>query len=141
MVINGAVIENIGPNAKLLVHNESSILREKEVLSLSESTTPASRVYFAVQCAYMFPEQQEDHLKSFNQYLTDYVKAAPSAAPIADKMRESVAEGKFYRALKSAHDLVNHEYNIFKGMENDVLEKAQALDIETEIEPVVPTES
>ena len=29
MIINGTVIENVGPNAKLLIHNEASILREQ----------------------------------------------------------------------------------------------------------------
>ena len=59
LVINGAVVENVGGNAKLLVHNESAIIREKEILTQAETNTPAARVYFALQCAYMFPRHEE----------------------------------------------------------------------------------
>lgn len=45
LMINGAVIENIGANAKILVHNEAAILRNKEVLSETDEATPAARVY------------------------------------------------------------------------------------------------
>ncbi len=61
MVINGAVVENVGPNTKLLVHNESAILREKEILSVADSTTPASRVYFSLQCSYIFPQKRDEY--------------------------------------------------------------------------------
>ena len=57
MVINGAVLENVGPNAKILVHNQAMILREKEVLTEDICATPASRIYLALQCAYMFPDK------------------------------------------------------------------------------------
>ena len=51
LIINGAVIENTGSNTKLLIHNQASILRQKEVMSEEDSITPAARVYFALQCA------------------------------------------------------------------------------------------
>jgi len=44
MIINGAVIENIGNNSSLLIHNEAAILREKEIISEAETATPASRI-------------------------------------------------------------------------------------------------
>ena len=79
LVINGAVVENVGGNAKLLVHNESAIIREKEILTQAETNTPAARVYFALQCAYMFPRHEEEYLATFREFLGDYIKAAPSA--------------------------------------------------------------
>jgi flagellar biosynthesis repressor protein FlbT len=116
LVINGAVIENIGPNTKLLVHNESSILREKEILSADDSATPASRAYFALQCAYMFPHEKEKYLEIFKQLLDDYSKALPSSAEIGKSISESLEEGKLYKALKGAQELVRHEASIVEGM-------------------------
>ena len=109
LMINGAVVENAGANAKLLIHNESAIIREKEVLAQEESNTPAARVYFALQCAYMFPRHEEEYLESFRGFLADYLVAAPSAQEIGDEILRWVDEAKLYRALKSTQKLIRHE--------------------------------
>lgn len=113
LVINGAVVENVGGNAKLLVHNDSAIIREKEVLSQAETNTPAARVYFALQCAYMFPRHEEEYLETFRGFLADYVQAAPSSKPIADEISKFVDEGKIYRGLKMTQKLIRHEADTF----------------------------
>lgn len=113
LVLNGAVVENVGSNAKLLIHNDSAIIREKEILSQSESNTPAARVYFALQCAYMFPRNEAEYIESFRQYLQEYVSAAPSAKPIADEILKFVNEIKLYRALKATQKLIRHEADTF----------------------------
>jgi len=120
LMINGAVIENIGANAKILVHNEAAILRNKEVLSETDEATPAARVYLALQCAYMFPDQSDKYMKMFGGYLNDYVQACPSAQPIAEEIQDTVAEGKVYKALKKTHDLIAHEANVLKQFRHDL---------------------
>ncbi len=62
LIINGAVIEITGSNTKLLIHNQVSIHRQKEIMSEEESVTPAARVYFALQCAYIFPHKKTGDL-------------------------------------------------------------------------------
>lgn len=119
-MINGAVIENIGTNAKILVHNEAAILRNKEVLSEMEDSTPASRVYLALQCAYMFPDKVDEYMEMFGQHLNDYTKACPSAKPIAEQIQNLVAQGKTYKALKKTHDLIAHEANVLKQFRQDL---------------------
>lgn len=109
LVINGAVLENVGPNAKLLVHNRANILREKEILKQEECVTPASRVYFALQCAYIFPNNAAHYLELVEQFLSQYVQACPSAKPIADDIRANIEAGELYRGLKSSRRLVTHE--------------------------------
>lgn len=109
LVINGAVLENVGPNGKLLVHNRANILREKEILKQEECVTPAARVYFALQCAYIFPNNAAHHLKLFEQFLSQYVHACPSAKTIADEISGNVAAGEIYRGLKASRRLVAHE--------------------------------
>ncbi len=109
MVINGAVVENIGPNAKILVHNIATILRDKEVLTEKDAVTPAARVYFALQCAYVFPEKHDHYTKMFNTYLRDFVNACPSATGIADEIRDNVESGDLYKGLKGVRRLIAHE--------------------------------
>ena len=120
LVINGAVLENIGSNAKILVHNESAILREKEILSVADTSTPASRVYFALQCAYMFPHKKEEYLGLFADFLREFVAACPSTKPIADEIEKLVADDKIYKALKQTQKLVAHQAKVLKSLENDV---------------------
>ena len=114
LIINGAAIENSGPNTKLLIHNKSAILREKEVMSERDSVTPASRVYFALQCAYIFPEKKPHYLSLFDQHLGDYAEASPSSAPIIDKIVEAVREDHLYKGLKAAQKLLKHEEDLMK---------------------------
>ncbi|MHC8509117.1 MAG: flagellar biosynthesis repressor FlbT [Rhodospirillales bacterium] len=120
MVVNGAVVENVGPNTKMLVHNESAILREKEVLSTADTNTPASRVYFALQCAYIFPEKAEEYTGVFRNLLAQYVAACPSAMQLSNDITGEVNEGHIYKALKKTHMLIAHEVDTIKGLEQDV---------------------
>ena len=116
LVINGAVVENIGHNASILIHNEAAILREKEILTESETGTPAARVYFALQCAYIFHEKKAHYLSLFRQFLNDYVAAAPSAKEIGDQISAAVDAGKIYKGLKLTQKLIGHEIRTFEGM-------------------------
>lgn len=120
LVINGAVLENIGTNAKILVHNESAILREKEILSVADTATPASRVYFALQCAYMFPHKKDEYLGLFSDFLKEFITACPSTKPIAEEIEKLVAEDKIYKALKQTQKLVAHQAKVLKSLEDGI---------------------
>ena len=121
LIINGAVIENTGSNTKLLIHNQASILRQKEVMSEEDSITPAARVYFALQCAYIFPHKKTEYLTSFDDYIRQFLDASQSSAPIIGKIMEEVREDRLYRALKAAQDLLKHEKELM-----DLVGKAPA---------------
>ena len=73
LIINGAVVENIGANTKLRVLNDCALMRQKEILSDEDAVTPASRVYYALQCAYIFPEHKDQYLQAFNECLLGYI--------------------------------------------------------------------
>lgn len=120
IIINGAVLENAGSSSKLLIHNQASILRGKEILSEEESNTPASRTYFALQCAYMFADKEDDYLKLFNNFLTEYTVACPSAKPIAEEIRDEVEKGRLYKGLKAAQKLIKHESELLHSLREDV---------------------
>ncbi len=113
-IVNGAVIENAGPNTKLLVHNQSAILRQKEIMSAEDSMTPASRVYFALQCAYIFPDKADHYLTLFEKCARDYLEASPSSAIIIDKIVGEVRHDRLYQGLKAAQDLLKHEEELMR---------------------------
>lgn len=122
IIINGAVIENTSnTSTKLMLHNQASILREREILAEEEATTPASRVYYDLQCAYVFKEHREQHMTKFRLDLGDYIAACPSAMPIANDINDLVDAEKFYKALKKSKELIIHEANTFKDLHDRLL--------------------
>jgi flagellar protein FlbT len=114
LIINGAVMENAGSSTKLLIRNNSAVLREKEVLSIGDSKTPASRVYFALQCAYIFADKKEEHLRQFEDLINDFLKASPSSKDIIDAIKKEVEAGRIYKALKKSQTLISYEAEIFR---------------------------
>lgn len=128
MIINGAVIENTGAGSKLLIHNRAAILRGREVLSEEDTQTPASRIYFALQCAYMFADKKDDYLTLFTNFLDDYATACPSAKPIAEKIRTQVDAGDLYKGLKATQQLIKHETELLQSMREDVEELGEGFE-------------
>lgn len=123
LIINGAVIENIGANTKFRVLNDCTLMRQKEILSDADAVTPASRVYYTLQCAYIFPELKEKYLEAFNECLLGYMEACPSARDIGVKIATAMSEGQYYKALKAAKALLEHESSLLGKFQE--LKKAQ----------------
>lgn len=114
IIINGAVIENAGDQTTLIIHNRVDLLRRKEVLNEEQSNTPARHVYYSLQCAYLFEDNRDSYLEHFTQFLDEYLQAAPSAQDIADNIKQEIAQGNLYKALRAAHDLMDHEAERFR---------------------------
>lgn len=115
IIINGAVLQNAGSNAKLLIHNESAILRGKEVMTEKDVTTPATHVYFALQCAYMFPDKQDHYVGQFSKFAEDYLAASPSSAAVITEIVDHVQGGSLYKALKACQKLMKHEAKLMEA--------------------------
>jgi flagellar protein FlbT len=133
LLINGSVMENIGGNTKILVHNKSAILREKEVLAQEDAQTPASRVYFELQGGYIHqdPALRDESLKRFNLRLNEFIAACPNALDIADKVRDHVENDRIYKGLKEARNLIKYEANVLQEFSEQLkafLEETEAAD-------------
>ncbi|MGH6999955.1 MAG: flagellar biosynthesis repressor FlbT [Stellaceae bacterium] len=109
LILNGVVIENSGPMAKILIHTIAALLREKDVLPEEKATTPARRIYFAIQCQYLFAGKAEMFLTSIDRQLAEYEQARPQSRALVGEIRRLLAEDQFYRALKTAKLLIQHE--------------------------------
>ncbi len=113
IIINGAVIENVGSGVmKALVLNNAAILRDKDIITDSEATTPASRVYFTVQNLYLFPQREEVYRPLAIQFLNEYAEAAPSAKNLVQDILNHMEDGTLYQALHLARKLVEHEGSV-----------------------------
>ena len=113
IIINGAVLENASPRTvSLLVKNEAAILRDKDILTSEDASTPASRVYYTLQCVYLFPEEKNRYLEQFEGFIGAYLKAVPSSRPTVDTIRGMVEAGRYYAALKKTQDLIVQEGEI-----------------------------
>ena len=115
LVVNGVVLQNSGTPAKLLIHNNASVLREKYLIAETDATTPARRIYFAVQCRYLFPGKVSDYPGPFHQLIEEFEASEPGTAALAREIRASVDRGAFYHALKLAKQLISREQEMLNG--------------------------
>lgn len=116
-IVNGAVIKNDGDGASLLFENQAHILRQKDILTQETATTPAARVYLALQCAYLFPKNTAEHLANFQSLVADYLDAAPSARPIVDEIHGMIDKHQLYGALKQCCRLLEHEHEVLSHVQ------------------------
>jgi len=123
-ILNGVVVENSGPAAKILVHNNAALMREKDIMSEEAAATPARRVYFAIQCQYLFPGKSDVFLPIIEKFLREFEEAAPSTTGLIAEIRNLVSEGQLYRALKSAKQLIAREQEILNDVAGEGLSKS-----------------
>jgi flagellar biosynthesis repressor protein FlbT len=116
LIVNGVVLQNSGTAAKLLIHNNASVLREKDIITEADANTPARRIYFAIQCKYLFPGKEATYLPLIYQFIEEFEMAAPSTVSLTREIRANVDQGALYHALKSAKQLIAREQEILNGL-------------------------
>lgn len=116
IIINGCVIETAGTPATLLIHNEALLMREKDIMTENEATTPARRIYYVLQCAYLFAQNRDTYLGELDALIGEFEEAAPSTRQTTSSIRESVAESRFYHSLRQARQLMDREQEILDGI-------------------------
>ena len=114
LVVNGAVIKNDGPDVNLVFENQAHILRQKDIMTPEQATTPARRIYLTLQCAYMFDDRRDEHLKDFETLFGEFCEAAPSSIEITNKITKMVGDGDLYGALKECRKLIDYEGEILE---------------------------
>ncbi len=114
VIINGAVLQATDP-ATVLVHNEAVLLREKDIMTEERATTPAARIYYAIQCAYLFPNSRDLYLRHFYAFLGDFISASPSSAALVETVKTEVEAERWYKALRSVRKLMGREQEILNA--------------------------
>lgn len=113
LLIGEAVITNGTQRARIQIAGDAPILREKDVLREEDSDTPCKKIYFLVQCMYLARNPKIYHEKYFAQ-VREVQKASPSSNIFIMQINDQIIEGSYYKALKLAHQLIDHEKELIE---------------------------
>jgi len=114
LILGGAVVRNGDAGTRLTVENEVPILREHDILSQREASTPCRRIYFVVQLMYVDEGNLAEHQKLYWTLVQDVLAAAPSTARYTGEISRLVVERKYYQALKVGRQLIDYEQELLK---------------------------
>jgi flagellar protein FlbT len=115
LILGGAIIKNGGSKAELLIENNVTILREKDIMLEDEVNSPCKRIYFVIQLMYIEEGGLEKHYKLYWKLVSDVVKAAPSQNALLREISELILKGNYYKALKLARKLIDFEQEVIKN--------------------------
>ena len=108
IIIGESVITNDTQRTRLYIDGDAPILREKDIMTPAAATTPAKRIYLAVQLMYLsrsMEKMQDDYLN----FVRDLLEASPSSTPFVTRISHEMLDGNLYRALKEARNLIDYE--------------------------------
>ena len=111
LVINGALLTALKPTS-LLINNQVSMLLERHIMRPEHANTPARRIYFAVQCAYIADaSERAPYLEQAQSYIRDFEGATESSKmrALLGDMRRHLEQRAYYDALKQCRDLISYE--------------------------------
>lgn len=124
-VVNGAVITNGDRRSMLIVQNKASILRDRDVMTEAEATTPARRVYFLCMLSYLDNDAADGYYRRFVESMDDFMQAIenPVVRLTCAQVSFSMMNRDYYRALTGCRELIDYETQILG--EHDVAERLQ----------------
>lgn len=111
IIIGTAVITNGDSRIRFYIEGDAPILREKDILTPATADTPAKAIYFALQLMYLKPDV-ESHQQLYFKLVNDFLDAAPSSLALINGINELVLAGDYYKALRTARDLVAYEKDL-----------------------------
>jgi len=114
VIVGGAVIKNGHTVSHLLIENKVALLREKDILTEAEATTPCKKVYLVVQLMYIGDGLTSELTQLYWNLVRDVLAAAPSTNDLISQMSAYIVESDFYRALKIAKKLIYYEEELLK---------------------------
>ncbi len=123
VIIGSAVLTNGRIKSDFFVENKVPILRQKNILSITEADTPCRRIYFAIQLMYMDEGQLAAHHQTYWTLVKALITATPSVLGLIDQISEQILSNRYYQALKLAGKLIEYEQEVL----NRVSEPIQSL--------------
>ncbi len=114
MVVNGAPIR-FRNRARIELAARARFLFGKQIMAPEGATTPARRIYFALQTAYIgADEERADGLRNAHTLIAEFKEATTSdlARDLLDQALEAADIDDGYTALKLARRVMRHEEEI-----------------------------
>lgn len=116
MIINGAPIR-FKTRSRIELAGHARFLFGKQILAPAEANTPARRIYFALQAAYVGTESEREAALTSASALIEAFKAATTstlAREILDRALALARADSCYESLKLARRIIRHETAIFE---------------------------
>lgn len=114
VIIGGAVIQNGGTVSHLTVVNKVPILRQGDIMTEAEATSPCRRIYLAVQLMYIDEAAAAELHPLYWELVKDVLAAAPSMKGLLSEMSQHILDGRLYQALKLAKKLISYEEELIR---------------------------
>ena len=110
-VLNGGVLVNGDRRTDLIIENQVSLLRERDVLQPEQANTPVRRIYFAIMMLYLGEALESPFYQEFADRITEFMCAVRSR-DVREKCHsilDDVHEKRFYSALMTCKALLPFE--------------------------------
>jgi flagellar biosynthesis repressor protein FlbT len=111
MVVNGAALQ-FKKSTSVVLSNRARFLFGKQIMAPEDARTPARRVYFAIQAAYVCEEEERPGFIALARDLAqDYAEATTSGIA-RGILQEAIAElegGLCWEALRRVRELFAHD--------------------------------
>ncbi len=114
MIVNGAPIR-FRTKSRIELTAHARFLFGKQIMSPDQADSPARRIYFALQRAYIGTEEERPQGLNAARELTESFKAATTsllAREILDRAIAAAETDDCYSALKLARRIVRHEDSV-----------------------------
>jgi len=116
LIVNGAAIHFV-TSAHIRFANRACFLFGRQIMAPDEATTPARRLYYALQTAYVGTEaERESALTEARYYAATFVQETTSdtARAVIESAMAAAMRGEGYQALTLARRIVRHEDAVFE---------------------------
>jgi len=113
-VVNGAVIANGERRSTFVISNKVSILRERDIMTEGEVTTPARRVYWPIMLSYLDADHAHQYYQSFVEAMNDFMAAIENQhiKLLCVQTSLDMMHHEYYRALTGCRKLIDYETKI-----------------------------
>lgn len=111
MLVNGAALQ-FQTRASVVLSNRVRFLFGKQILAPNDANTPARRLYFAIQAAYICDDAERPQFLELARGLaSDYAEAStsPTVKRLIERATEELEEGKCWEAMRRVRELFPHD--------------------------------
>ncbi|MEO5375225.1 MAG: flagellar biosynthesis repressor FlbT [Alphaproteobacteria bacterium] len=113
-LVGTAVIANGGSKTEIVVMNTVPVLRERDIITEEEATTPARRIYFTILNMYADPKNEAAYHEMYFSLIREFIDASRNAKVldmVAD-ISQKILCGTHYQALKECRKLIDYEAEV-----------------------------
>jgi len=112
-IIGGAAVQNGNKMASFIIANQTTILREKHIMTEEKADTLAKQIYFVVQLIYIdggIDNSKQNH-EIFFKLIREFIDLYSDSVvlEIIGEIGQLILDGKDYQALAQGRKLIEYE--------------------------------